>query len=189
MEQPSPDTNNPLANFAQAIPIFQTISQTYPNSEQAALAQGEIGDCYLQLASQDTNKFDSAAKAYAQVVSSTNADVPARSQAQIGLGIVLEKLAAQAGTNQIALLKQARDNYYDVFKGNNLRDDKGEKADAFWQKKAGLETERLEESLQEWMQAVNIYKDMTNNWPPLQATLENRIHTIITEHPEAKEEN
>ena len=63
---------------------------------------------------------------------------PLRSQAQIGIGIALEKMAAlAAGADQTALLQLALDNYLDVFDSRkNLRD--GETADPFWVKKAGL---------------------------------------------------
>jgi len=185
MQKESSDTNNPIANFEQAIRVFKAVCQLHPQTEQAVLALGEIGDCYLQL----TN-YDAAAGAYAQVTNSPVASAAARSQAQVGIGLVFEKRAAQStGENQIALLKQARDDYYDVFRGNNLREDESEEADPFWQKKAGLETARLDESLQEWPQAVLIYQGMTNLWPPLQAALENKIQRIITEHPETKEHN
>ena len=132
----STNSGDPLANFKQAVVVFKFICQTYPSSEQAALAQGEIGDCYLQL----TN-YDDATNAYAQVIASPQADISARSQAQIGMGMALEKMAALVtGTNQIALFKLALDNYLDVFDtniGKNLRD--GETADPFWVKKAGLQ--------------------------------------------------
>ena len=121
----STNINDSLANFKQAIVLFKFICQTYPTNEQAMLAQGEIGDCYLQL----TN-YDAATNAYAQVINSPQADISARSQAQIGVGMALEKMAPLAtGTNQVALFKLAWDNYYDVFKGNNLRKDNGEDAD------------------------------------------------------------
>ena len=178
---PSSDTNRPLANFDQAIPVFKTIGQKYPANKQAALAQGEIGDCYLQL----TN-YAAATNAYAQVVNSTNASVAARSQAQIGIGLALEKMAVLAtDTNQVALLNQAQGNYYDVFKGNNLRTDSGEEAYPFWQKEAGKDAERLAEYLQEWKTAFAYYRDMTNNWPSLQPVLENKIKKLLQEHPEA----
>jgi TolA-binding protein len=181
MQMPSSDTNRPLANFDQAIPVFKTIGQKYPANKQAALAQGEIGDCYLQL----TN-YAAATNAYAQVVNSTNASVAARSQAQIGIGLALEKMAVLAtDTNQVALLNQAQGNYYDVFKGNNLRTDSGEEAYPFWQKEAGKDAERLAEYLQEWKTAFAYYRDMTNNWPSLQPVLENKIKKLLQEHPEA----
>ena len=44
-----------------------------------------------------------------------------------------------------ALLKQALNDYQDVFLGNVLRD--GEPSDPFWVKKAGMEAARLAESL------------------------------------------
>ena len=59
----------------------------------ARCAWCEIGDCDLQL----TN-YVAATNAYAQVFDNTNspADVSLRSQAQIGFGIALEKMAALA---------------------------------------------------------------------------------------------
>jgi len=141
MSMDSTDTNNPLANFQLAAKVF---GQLDPTNELGAWARVEIGDCNLQL----TN-YDDATNAYAQVVSSTNASVSARSRAQIGFGIALEKKAALAtGSDQTALLQFALDNYLDVFDtsiGKNLRE--GEVADSFWVKKAGLQALPLVEAL------------------------------------------
>ena len=118
MQGEAADTNNPLANFQLAMKVFSRICQLYPTNEQGALAWGEIGDCDLQLAA-----YDAATNAYAQVINSPFANISARSQAQIGLGIVLEKHAAlAAGGDQTALLQLALQNYLDVFYGKNLRD-------------------------------------------------------------------
>jgi outer membrane protein assembly factor BamD (BamD/ComL family) len=176
MQMPSADTNNPLANFSAATNVFGQID---PTNELGALAQIEIGKCDLQLAN-----FDAATNAYAQVFNSTNADISARSEAKIGFGLTLEKMAALAtGTNQAALLELARGNYYDVFNASNLRGD--ELADDFWRKKAGLEAERLAEYFQEWQTAFDYYGDMTNNWPSLRPALENRMEKLSKEHHEA----
>jgi len=133
---PDDPTNKPLANFQYATNVFSQIWLLDPTNESAsALAWGEIGDCNLQLAN-----YAAATNAYAQVVNSPFAGVAARSQAQIGLGQALEKAAALAsGTNQIALLQLAEDNYLEVFDtwtGKNLRPN--ETADQFWVEKAGL---------------------------------------------------
>jgi outer membrane protein assembly factor BamD (BamD/ComL family) len=144
MSSDSPDTNNPLANFSEATNVFLQIVQLYPTNELSAPAQIEIGKCDLQL----TN-FDAATNVFAQVFNSTNADISTRSQAQIGFGIALEKMAAlEKGQTQSGLLQLALDNYLDVFEtvfGKNLRD--GETADAFWVKKAGLQALLLIQSL------------------------------------------
>jgi tetratricopeptide (TPR) repeat protein len=176
-------TNDPLYNFSVATNEFASIIQLNPTNEATARAWGKIGDCYLQLSS-----YDAATNAYAQVLSANvQANISLRSQAQIGIGIALEKKAAlAAGDGQIALLRMALDNYLDVFDtsfGNNLRE--GETANPLWAKKAGLAAARLEESFQEWPQALNYYRDMTNAWPSLQAALENKIDTIGRDHPEA----
>jgi tetratricopeptide (TPR) repeat protein len=176
MQEESPDTNNPLANFESAIQVFKAIGQTYPQSEQAALAWGEIGDCYLQLAGQPQGAhfYDDATNAYAQVITSPLADAAARSQAQMGIGLVLEKRAAPAaGQDQTALLQQALQNYLDVLYGKNLRD--GESADSFWVKKAGLQAASVAEMLGEWPQAVNVYRRLEELLPPLHDLLEKKI--------------
>jgi tetratricopeptide (TPR) repeat protein len=182
----STETNKPLANVEEAIRVFSQICQLYPTNQQAALAGGEIGDCYLQLAASDPSRYESASNAFQQVITSTNASVAARSQAEFGLGLVAEKLAQlKTDPEQTALLKLARSDYYDVFKGNHLRE--GEKPDLFWTKKAGLDAARLTEQLQEWPQLVLLYQDLTktNALPQLRDTLEKKIDKIIREHPEA----
>jgi len=176
MQEPSQNTNNPVANFDQARRVFEAICQTYPQSEQAALAWGEIGDCYLQLAGQPQGEhfYDDATNAYAQVISSPLADAAARSQAQMGIGLVFEKRAAlTTGQAQTMLLQKALQNYLDVLYGNNLRD--GESADSFWVKKAGLQAASVAETLGEWPQAVNIYRRLEELLPPLRDSLEKKI--------------
>jgi TolA-binding protein len=167
--QKESDTNSPLANFDQAIRVFKAICQSYPESEQAALAWGEIGDCYLQL----TN-YDAATGAYAQVTNSPKANVAARSQAQVGIGLVFEKRAAQAtGQDQTELLQRALQNYLDVLYGKNLRD--GEQANSFWMEKAGLQAASAAEALGEWQQAMNVYRRLEELLPPLRGSLEKKI--------------
>lgn len=155
MQEPSSDTNDPLANFKQAIPYFlllckQYSSPEYASFEWAPLACGEVGDCYLQLATQNPQYYSDATNAYTQVMASPLVGtemVAARSQAQIGLGMVYEKLAALTtnSVDQTVLLHAALDNYLDVFFGNNLRNN--ETADPFWVKKSGLQALPLIESL------------------------------------------
>lgn len=140
----STETNKPLSNFQRATIVFGQIDLLDPTNALGAMAKIEIGDCNLQL----TN-YDAATNDYAQVVSSTNASVSARSQAQIGWGIALEKKAALVtGLDQSNLRQMALNNYRDVFDtwtGNNLRD--GEVADEFWVKKAGLQALPLIQTL------------------------------------------
>jgi TolA-binding protein len=136
MQQPSSDTNNPYANYVKAIGVFQMgVCQLYPGSQQAALAWGEIGNCYYQLAGQAPQYYTNAADAYGQVIGADSAGVAERSQAQVGLGMVFEKRAALDQANQNAFLQSALNNYLDVFFGKNLRD--GEMASPYWVLQAG----------------------------------------------------
>ena len=136
MQQPSTDTNNPFANYIKAIGYFQVgVCTLYPGSQQAALAWGEIGDCYYQLAGQAPQYYTNAADAYGQVIGSDSAGIAERSQAQVGLGLVFEKRAALDPANQTVFLQSALNNYLDVVFGKNLRD--GEKAVPYWVEQAG----------------------------------------------------
>jgi hypothetical protein len=165
-------TNKPLANFELAVAVFKTICQTYPATEQAALAQGEIGDCYLQL----TN-YDAATNAYAQIVNSPQADISARSQAQIGLGIALEKMAGLAGgPDQTNLLNQALDNYLDVFNETNLRD--GETKDDFWLKEAGLKAAPLVGLLNNAETERKFYESLKTALPQLTDAVEKKLAAL-----------
>lgn len=135
MRWDSPDTNRPTLNLEKAADIFTGLGQANPTNELGALALSELGDCELQLGA-----FADATNAYGQVIQSPYASVGLRSRAQVGLGTVLEKMAAALPPEQQApLLKEARDHYLNVFEtgfGKGLADH--EFADAFWVKKAGL---------------------------------------------------
>lgn len=138
MQMPSPDTNNPLANYALATNVFSQITNEY-----SAQAWGEIGDCVFQM-----GDYAAATNAYEQVFGGNSpAGISLRSQAEVGFGMALEKLAAQAsGAELTNLLTLARDTYLDVFYGANLRKDERSQ-DAFWTKKAGLQALPLIQTL------------------------------------------
>ena len=175
MQMNSADTNSPLANFQLATNVFAQIVQMYPTNELNALAWGEIGDCDLQL----TN-FAAATNAYAQAVNSPFAKIAARSQAQIGWGIALEKKAASmTGGDQTNSLQLALNNYLDVLYGKNLR--AGETPDAFWTEKVGLQAAALAETLGEWPQAMNIYQRLEELLPQLKDSLEKKIAAVRRE--------
>jgi TolA-binding protein len=170
-----PRDTNRSANLELAIQVFGAIHSSNPTNEQAALALGEIGKCYFQLAAQNPRYYESASNAYQQVIDSPYAGVAARSQAQVGLAMALEARAQPlAGDEQNALLKLALNRYLDVFYyEKNLRE--GEQPDLFWVKKAGLEAGRVAEAMQEWTQAMNLYRRLGELLPPLKEALERRI--------------
>jgi TolA-binding protein len=170
MQMDSAETNNPLANFSAATNVFASIVKSNPTNEAAACAWGKIGECEFQLA-----LYDAATNAYAQVLNTNvQANISLRSQAQIGIGIALEKKAELAtGTNQTALRELALNNYVDVLHQENLRDD--ETADLFWVHKAGLQAAAAAETLGEWSQAAAIYAELKKWLPQLSGSLDKKI--------------
>jgi TolA-binding protein len=173
LQNPNEATNN-SANLILAIRVFGKIHDTYTNTESAAMAWGEKGKCYFQLAAQDAGNYELASNAFQQAVSVPYASVAVRNRAKVGLAIVAEKLAQRTnGEDRTTLLKQARDYYLDVFYDNDLRGD--EKPDLFWKEKAGLEAARLmTESLESWSQALNLYRHL-QQMPQKQGTYEKKI--------------
>jgi TolA-binding protein len=185
MQQPSTDTNNPYANYIKAIGYFQLgVCTLYPGSQQAALAWGEIGDCYYQLAGQAPQYYTNAADAYGQVIGSDSAGVADRSQAQVGLGMVFEKRAALDAANQTAFLQSALNNYLDVFFGKNLRD--GEMASPFWVLQAGQRALPLMDTL--GIGDVNKFVDKMEILLPQDkdALEKKRLELIHSKNPEAR---
>lgn len=174
---PAADTNNPLANFEEARRVFAKVLELNPTNAAAARAWGEIADCWLQLASRDASHYAAASNAFQQVLDLPGADLAARSQALVGLGLVAERLAElQPAGQQQPLLQRAMDYYLDVLYERHVR--QGEQWDAsglFWLKRAGLDAARLAESLQAWPQAVRLYERLAALLPPLKPVLEKRL--------------
>jgi TolA-binding protein len=157
MRQPPKGTNK-LENLEKALTVYKELvrvaGQRFPTNELTAAAMGELGNCAAQL--QD---YATATNAYQQALLFPGASGTIRSQARVGLAIVLEKQATPAGAPVgTELLKQARELYRDVYQGKFLSSD--EVLEAFWKKKAGLEAARLSELLNEWPQAIELYRDL-----------------------------
>jgi TolA-binding protein len=175
-QRESADTNAPLANVAKAISAFLKFQQPpYHTNPLAVLAQGRIGDCLLQLASADPNQYTNAAQAYQKVMDDPRASVAARGQAEVGLGLALDKQAQlkKAPGESAAARKLALEHFLRVADEKNLRD--GETAEPFWVKKAALEVGRLAEDLQLWDQAALFYERLSQRLPALKPTFETRL--------------
>jgi hypothetical protein len=111
------------------------------------------------------------------------ADVGTRSQAEVGLALVLEKQAESASrTERQALLDQALNLYMNVVEGGNLRDQ--EVADPFWVKKSAVEAARLAKDLQQWNVARNLYARLISLVPAMRPTWEARIEELLQARPE-----
>jgi len=157
-------------SYREAIQVFSKLQSLYPELPVALLALGRMGDCYFQLGALDTNaamaNYSLATNAYQQVVAAKLADEASRSQAEVGLGLVLERQAALAAvTNQPALLNGALDHYLNVVFAAT------ERTDPKWVKKAGLEALRLTETMGAWPQMVKLCDLLAEKLPSEQAWL------------------
>jgi TolA-binding protein len=121
----SADSNNPFANIQLATNVFGELA---PTNEAGIMALGLIAKCDFQM-----GDYLSATNNYMRAANSEFASASVRSQARVGLGLTLEKLAQQdSGSASTNLQKRALDQYLDVF------DTQFGENDSFWVEKAGL---------------------------------------------------
>jgi len=162
------DADRLLTSLTEAIVAYSRIPQNHPESPLVPLAWGEIGNCHFQLGTADVKQYDLAMAAYTNVIQSVQADAAARSQAEVGLAMSMERKAAlPTASDRSALLTAALGHYLRVTEGGNLRP--GEEADRFWVERAGSAAAQLAEQLQRWDVAEALYRRLLDLAPPLAA--------------------
>jgi len=178
MESAPTGTNASTANYILASQIFRTLQQRYPDGEIAWLAEGKIGECFFQLGVSDAGQYENARKAFERVLAS-KAGVSARSEAEWGLGQLMEKqISSTSSTNNNVVLKQALNRYLNIVYGENLRGD--EQADPKWVQRAGLDACRVAESLQAWETLVGrgngdgLCETLAKLLPPMRPSMEKK---------------
>ena len=175
-QEPLAGETNSLARFVEAIKAFSKITEQWPTNEFAPLAWGCIGECYLQLATQDPKRYDLAVDALRKVIESSAAPTD-RSRAEYELGVVRHKQSELRSDNdRVALANQALDHYLRVLYGQNLRP--GEAPDPLWVKRAGLAAAELAESLKKTDTAIGIYQRLLTELPPLRPRFEKKIEEL-----------
>jgi TolA-binding protein len=187
-------TGSPVEKFADAKNAFDKVARlsVFATNRLAQrlvpLALGRIGDCSLQLASQDPKQYAIATNAYAEVIRHALADISTRSLAEYGLGRVLESEAAdnKNAVERADLLKAAFERYFAILIGQNLRD--GEKSEPAWLEKAGFAAARLKEAQGEWQIALNVYQRMLeiDQLAPLRPRLQDKINKAREKSGEGK---
>lgn len=176
IREPRDGAVDPLAGYAEATNAFARVALQFPTTEWAPRAWGQIGNCYLQLATADPKRYEDAANAYRQVLASP-ADVALRSMAEVALGLVREKQAVlEPEPRQRPLYEAALAHYLNVVYEKNLRPN--ELADPPWLKQAGLNAVKLAESLQDWPVALGLYQRLAVELPPLRSRFEKRIEEL-----------
>jgi hypothetical protein len=167
--------SNKWWNYEQAVQVFRTIPQKFPNEQPVAtLAWGEMGKCWKQIPGGTSN----AVYAFSFVVASTNASIAARSEAQVTIASILvdqahiDVASRELAENQKALVRQALINLLGVVYGQNLTDDR---RDLFWVKKAASDAAPLLELLGDVEPMERLYVRMKDILPVLAPTWQRKI--------------
>ena len=175
VEEGSSSPTQKTQQFNEAIVIFSKIPQIYPTNSLVPIAYGRIADCYLQLASENPDNYKKAQEFYQKVVSS-NAGISARSQAQVALGIISEKLAAlKLSQEKVQFLNEALGHYLTVIYGKNIRPELNETPDPFWIKKASLYAIDILEATEQWEQLISLCERAQSLIPSMYDILAKKI--------------
>ena len=150
--------------------LSEVTTNSSPTNSLAALAFGQLGNCYLALA--DLNKsntfaFTNAILMYQSLLKDTNdspEDVTARSQAEFGLGLVAERQHQP---------QEALTHYSNV-----LYDPDTPHADPAWVKDAGFKAATLLEEQHDWPGAEKVYQRVLEVVPSLRLEMQKNIERI-----------
>ena len=174
------DPGGPLERVAEAKRAFEKIPGHFRTNELVRdlvllpAAWGRIGDCSLQLASQDSTQYASATNAYWNVLTNKTADASLRSMALFGIGRAFELQADGKPPNEATnLITAAFEHYYDVVLGAGPLAQTG--SDPSWVKEAGLTAARIAEDRRQWKRAIRIYERIGTVLPPLKPRLQDKI--------------
>jgi len=136
-----------------------------------------VGDCHLQMSSQDPKQFAEATNAYLRAMTNVSAAIDVRSQAKFGLAHTLELYGDTLPAAEAAGFKKAAfDHYYDIVLGSNLREN--EFSDPFWLEKAGTEAANIAENQKQWNTAIAIYQRMQKSLPPIRSRFEEQVRRL-----------
>jgi tetratricopeptide (TPR) repeat protein len=163
MTMDSGETNR-IANYDEAIRVFNRLIDMFPTNKLAVLAWGQKASCLLQWA-QLSQQYDAASNGFHQVLVAPLADAKARSIAKLGLASVLERQSQQNPASSGPLRTAALNHCLDVFLGDSSVLREGDQADPFWTRRAGLEAARLAEAQGEWTQAIRVYERLQELMP------------------------
>lgn len=175
----------PLGKYSDAKTSFERITQLsiFVTNQLVAplvpLAWGRIGDCNLQLASEDPRQYDSATNAYHKAMEHPAADAATRCLAEYGLAHALEVQGMDKERPvelRAGLLKQAFDHYFNIVIGGHLNGKA--RPDPVWVEKAGYAAARVAEAQTQWTLALNVYKTMHDVLPPLRPRLTEKMSKI-----------
>ena len=174
------EPGGPLERFAEAKRVFMKIPDHFGTNELVRdlvllpAAWGRIGDCSLQLASQDPMQYASATNAYWNVLTNKTADAELRTKALVAIGRVFELQAAGMPANEATnLISAAFEHYYDVVIGAGPLAQTG--SDPLSLKEAGLAAARIAEDRRQWKRAISIYERMMPVVAPLKQKLQDKI--------------
>jgi len=152
----------------EAIAAMSKLTNGAPTNAISVEALGRLGDYQMYWAdlqwaatNRDTNSYAAARQMYETIIGfpATSVSVPARSQAEVGLGRIAEQQLQP---------QQALAYYYKVLYSDPAR------SDPYWVERAGESAARICEDQQHWVEAFKVYDRVLEIVPALRPVLEKK---------------
>ncbi len=164
LEQFLQSTNKSVEDLGQAITAFNHVTNSAPGSIYEARALGRIGDCHFQFGVQDTNAYAKSLTAYESALACPGADLSVRSQAEVKIGVVLERQKLK----EAALLRYL----------NVVYEAEPGRMDSYWVFRAAVDAARLYEESGQLEKAITICERLARLEPGLRPGLDKRIAAL-----------
>ena len=168
------------SKFEEAISILDTIlkSGDKPSSQILLQIHGRIGDCHLQMAAEDPNRYLKARNAYSRVLGLSNhmnGDPPARFRAMLGMAQSLKNMPEENTERRKDNLIKALGWSKKVFEGATAT---ATELDPFWIRQSGLLSAELQILAGKSEEAISTYEILGLHFNKMKPSLDARINQI-----------
>jgi tetratricopeptide (TPR) repeat protein len=178
------------AEFEEAITILESILNS--NGKMSSLidlqTHGRIGDCHLQMAAEDPNRYLKAQEAYRRVLelsSQMSGDPPVRYRAMMGMAQSLKNMPEEDVSKRNKNLIQALGWAKKVFEGATSAETELE---PFWIRQSGLMSADIQMRAGKPMEEIATLKALGLHFGKMRPLLDARINQIRQQLREARPE-
>jgi len=172
--------DDPFTKLNNTIGILESYlkSNNQQITHMALLAYGRIGDCHLQMAAKDPNRYLKAQEAYGRVIEISNqmdGDPPARYRAMIGMALSLKNIPEADSNKRTKNLIQALGWAKKVFEGATATESA---LNPFWVRESGMISAELQSLAGKPKEAIATYEALAHHYKKMKVPLNLKIDQI-----------
>ena len=176
----NPANSDSNTKFNHTISILEAYlnPESEPESQITLLAYGRIGDCHLQMATKDPNRYLKAREAYGRVIEMSGqmgSDPSVRYRAMMGMALSYKNMPEADHNKRTVNLTQALGWSKKVFEGATAADNI---LDPFWVRESGLISAELQSLSGKPEEAIATYEALAHRYEKMKLPLRTKINQI-----------